>query len=151
MADVSDKMEAVLRPALEQLLEPGEQLVGMCVAVQQSAFRGGQVAVGVTDRRVLLQPLDRRSEPKGDPVTIGPGELADAGAQGGGGGWVSPQAAIMDRAAITLKLRKVDGTKLKLQLMRGGDGFLGRMGGGEVQEQGIAAFADWMARQSDAG
>jgi hypothetical protein len=57
----------------------------------------------------------------------------------------------MDSAAVTLKLRKVDGTKLKLQLMRGGDGFLGRMGGGKLQEQGIAALADWMARQPDAG
>lgn len=148
MADVSNKLEAILRPPLERLLEPGEQLMGMCVAVQQSAFRGGQVALGVTDRRVLVQPLDRRSEPKGDPVTIEPGELADAGAQGAGGGWASAQAAIMDRAAITLKLRKVDGTKLKLQLMRGGDGFFGRMGGGEVQEQGIAALGEWLERSA---
>jgi hypothetical protein len=146
MGDVSEKLEGKLRPPLEQHLEPGEQLVGMCVAVQQSAFRGSQVALGVTDRRVLIQPLDRRFEPKGDLVTISPRELADAAAQGAGGGWVNVGAAIMDRVAITLKLRKVDGTKVKLQLMRGGDSFLGRMGGGEVQEQGIAALAEWLAR-----
>ena len=65
MGDVSKKLADKLRPPLARLVEPGEQLVGMCVAVQQSAFRGNQVAFGITDRRLLLQPVDRRFEPKG--------------------------------------------------------------------------------------
>jgi hypothetical protein len=54
-------------------------------------------------------------------------------------------------AALTLRLRTTDGTKLKLNMMRGGDGFLGRMGGGEVQEQGIAALAAWFEHNPPAG
>jgi hypothetical protein len=31
-----------------------------------------------------------------------------------------------------------------LHLMRGGDGFLGRLGGGDAQQAGIAALAAWV-------
>ena len=123
----------------------------MCVAVQQSAFRGNQVALGVTDRRVLVQPLDRRFEPKGDPVTIGPGEVAEARAEGMGDEWWNTQVSLVGGAALTLRVRTTGGTKLKLHMMRGGDSFLGRMGGGEVQEQGIAALAHWFERNQSGG
>lgn len=59
MADIGDR----LRPLFEPLLEPGEELRGALVAAQQSAFRGRMVAIGVTDRRLLLQPLTRKLEP----------------------------------------------------------------------------------------
>jgi hypothetical protein len=146
MGNVSEKLEGKLRPPLERLLEPGEQLVGMCVAVQQTAFRGNQVALGITERRVLVQPLDRRYEPKGDAVTIGPGELAEARADGMGDEWWNAEISLVAGVALTLRLRTTDGTKLKLNMMRGGDGFVGRMGGGEVQEQGTAALAAWFER-----
>jgi hypothetical protein len=147
MGDVSEKLEGKLRPPLERLLEPGEQLVGMCVAVQQGAFRGNQAALGVTDRRLLVQPMDRRFEPKGDLVAIRLGELAEAKAQGMDDQWWNTEVSILGDAALTLRIRTTSGIKLKLHLMRGGDRFLGRMAGGEVQAQGIAALAEWMARQ----
>jgi hypothetical protein len=43
-------------------------------------------------------------------------------------------------------VKTVDGAKYKLQLMHGGDGMLGRLGGGPAQEQGVQALADWFAR-----
>jgi len=140
LADLQEK----IRPALESLLEPGEELRGICAATQQSTFKGQLLAVGVTDRRLILQPLDRRGESKGEPLSITRGDLADAQAQDPSGGWLTPTAPIMDAAAVTLKLRTADGQKLKLMLMRGGGpGFLGKLGGGEGQAEGVAALGRW--------
>ena len=62
MADLDSKY----RPPLEQMLEEREELRGICIASQQKGlFQGGAVAIGVTDRRLLIQPLDRRGYPEG--------------------------------------------------------------------------------------
>jgi hypothetical protein len=63
---VAEDFHTKVRPHLEQLLEPGETLEDFCAATQQSAFRGGMVALAVTDRRLVVQPLDRRATPKGE-------------------------------------------------------------------------------------
>ncbi len=53
-------------PALEAELEPGESLQGVCAANhRQSAFKGRLVAIGVTDRRLLVLGVDRRGDPTG--------------------------------------------------------------------------------------
>ena len=133
---------AVMRPHLEAALESGETLEGICAAAQQSAFKGRSLAIGVTDRRLLLVPQDRRGRPTGELISIHPEEIADATAGGAGGGWASVGPAIMDSAAITLQLRTTDGQKYKLNLMRG-TGVFGKLGGGESQREGIEALAGW--------
>jgi len=138
MADLDSK----LRAAIEPLLEPGEQLRGVCVATQASMFKGRQVAIGVSDRRLLVQGMNRRFEPDGEPVLLAPEGIADVAVDGAGGGWLEVGAAIMDGAAVTMKLRTVAGEKLKLTMMRG-SGPLGGLGGGEVQRQGVEALAAW--------
>lgn len=143
MADLDSK----LRPVVEALLEPGEELRGVCVATQASLFKGRQVALGVTDRRLLVQGMTRKFEPDGEATSLPPDRIAKASAEGAGGGWMQVGAAIMDGAAVTLKLRTTDGEKLKLMLMRG-TGALGGLGGGETQRQGVEALSAWFA---DAG
>jgi hypothetical protein len=135
-----------LRGAVEPGLEAGEQLRGVCVATQQSMFKGRMVAIATTDRRLIVQPLTRKFAPDGGPTSILPDRLADASADGAGGGWPEISAAIMDRAATTVKLRTTDGEKLKLMLMRG-TGPLGGLGGGEDQQQGVEAMAAWFAER----
>jgi hypothetical protein len=142
MADLDSK----LRPALEPLLDPGEELRGVCVATQASLFKGRQVAIGVTDSRLLVQGMTRKFEPDGEPVSLPPERIAKADAEGAGGGWMEVGAAIMDGAAVTLKLRTTDGEKLKLMLMRG-TGPLGGLGGGESQRGGVEALAAWFAER----
>jgi hypothetical protein len=142
---VADLNES-LRAAVEPSLEPGEELVGVCVATQQSTFKGRAVALATTDRRIIVQGLNRKFAPDGAPLSITPETLADASADGAGGGWINVGAAIMDGAAVTLKLRTTDGEKLKLQMMRGGSGLLGGLGGGEGQQQGVEAVGDWFSR-----
>lgn len=137
-------LDSNLRGALEPLLEPGEELRGVCVATQASMFKGRQVAIGVSDRRLLVQGMNRKFEPDGEPLSLPPERIADASAEGAGGGWPEVGAAIMDRAAVTLKLRTSDGEKLKLMLMRA-TGPLGGLGGGETQRQGVEALGAWFA------
>jgi hypothetical protein len=140
-----------VRPHLESVLDSGEQLHGICAATQQSTFKGRLVALGITDRRLVLQPLTRKIEPDGPAVSILADQIASAEAEGASGGWWTPTSGIMDKAALTLKLKTTDGEKRKLMMMRGeGPGPLGRLGGGEAQQQGVEALAAWFAARADA-
>jgi hypothetical protein len=144
MGELADKLNAAIEPALE----PGEQLRGLCVATQQSMFKGRMVAIGVTESRLVIQGVNRKWEPDGEPISLPPERIAEADAEGAGGGWADLSSAVMDKAAVTLKLKTVDGEKLKLTMMRG-TGPLGGLGGGEVQREGIEALGAWFgARES---
>jgi hypothetical protein len=99
--------------------------------------------IGTTDRRLLVQSLDRRGNPEGLPQSIVPEQIASAKAGPAGGGWIDVDAAILDHAAVRLQIRTTDGEKLKLMLMRGEGKILGGLGGGESQRQGLEALAEW--------
>jgi hypothetical protein len=137
-------LDSKYRPVLEAQLEEGEELRGVCVASQQkSMFKGGAVAIGVTDRRLIVQPLDRRGDAKDDAEPITREQVASAKAGGAGGGWWSVTTGILDHAAVRLEIRKTDGEKLKVMLMRGEGKLLGKLGGGEAQRQGLEALGGW--------
>jgi hypothetical protein len=135
-----DQLEAKLTAAVRPLLGADEGLQGVCVATQVGLFKGRMVALATTDRRVIVQGLSRRFERDGAPVSIAPANLAAASAEGAGGGWPDLGSAVMDHAAVTLKLRTTEGQKLKLTMMRG-TGPLAGMGGGEAQRAGVEAIA----------
>ena len=144
MADLGEK----LRPVADSLLAPGEELLGCCVATQSSLFKGRMVALVVTSERLVVQGLNRRFEPDGEPLSLMPEQIAEAKVGGGGGGWPEVGAAIMDGVSVALKLRTADGEKLKLLMMKG-EGPLGGLGGGEAQRQGVQALGEWFARHAD--
>jgi hypothetical protein len=133
----------VVTPVLDALLTPGEQLRGWCLATEQSAFSGHTVVLGVTDQRLVLQSVDRKFRPKNDALSIRPDELARADADGAGGAWWTATAAIMDSAALKVKLETTTGAERTLTMMRG-RGTFGKLGGGEAQQQGIDALAEWL-------
>jgi hypothetical protein len=137
-------LDSKYRPVLLALLDEGEELRGICVASQQkSMFKGGAVALGITDRRLMVQPLGRRGDPDGTAESIAPDQVASAKAGGAGGGWWSVTTGILDHAAVRLEIKRADGAKLKVMLMRGEGKLLGRLGGGAVQRQGLEALAEW--------
>lgn len=142
MGDLGSK----LGPVVEGLLEPGEELRGVCVASQVGLLKGRQVVLGVTDRRLVVQGTNRKFEAAGEVISLPPERLDSAAADGAGGGWMTVSAAVMDGAAVTLKLKTTDGEKLKLMLMRG-DGPFGGLGGGETQREGVEALAAWLAQR----
>jgi len=135
-------------PNLERFLEPGEALEGVCACSQQKGlFKGGAVALGVTERRLLVQPLDRRGDPDGGGQSLTAAEIVEAKAEGAGGGWADVGAAIMDRHAVKLTLKTKGGEKLKLMMMRAeGGGLMAKLGGGEAQRRGVEALGRWFVR-----
>lgn len=139
-------LDSTFRPHLESQLEDGEELRGICVASQQKGFiKGGAVALGITDRRLLVQELNRRGDPDGVPRPITPEEVSSAKAGPAGGGWINVNTAILDHAAVRIEIRTTDGEKLKLMLMRGQGRVLRGLGGGEAQRQGLEALAGWLS------
>jgi hypothetical protein len=138
-----DPAELVL-PLLDAQLTDGEELRGWCLATEQSTFSGHTTVVGVTNERLLLQAVDRKFRPKDDLLAIRPDQLARASADGAGGGWWTATAGIMDAAALSVKLETTGGAMRALTLMRGGGGMFGKLGGGDTQQQGIDALAEWL-------
>jgi hypothetical protein len=134
---------AKLLPLAQGLLEPGETLRGVLVAAQQGFFKGRQVAIAVTDRRLVVQGMNRRFEPDGGPISLPPDGIATASVDRAAEGCLSVSASVLSGAAVVLKLRTTDGQKLKFHLMRG-TGPLAKLGGGEVQQQGVEALAAWL-------
>lgn len=131
---------------LTSLLEAGEELLGVCSASeQQGMFKGRAVLLAVTDRRLIVVALDRRGRPADEAESIAPGDLASADADGAGGGWAQLGPAIMDSAAVKLKLKTKDGGKRRFMFMRG-TGPLGNLGGGESQRGGVEALAQFFIR-----
>jgi hypothetical protein len=137
---------SMVRPAVDARIEPGENLLGIAAATQQKTFSGQLFAVAVTDRRLLLMPVDRRFQAKGDPASVTPDAVASADLDGAGGGWWTAPAAVLDAAALTLRLETTGGEKFKLSMMKGGTGMLGGLGGGQAQSDGVVALAEWLAR-----
>ncbi len=138
-----DPAELVV-PLLQSIVGNGEDLRGWCLATEQSAFSGHTTVVGVTDQRVILQAVDRKFRPKDDVLSIRPDELARVCSDGAGHGWWTATEAIMDAAALTVQFETTNGATRKLTMMRGGGGMFGKLGGGEAQQQGIDALAEWL-------
>jgi hypothetical protein len=147
MGDLTEKLE----PLGAQLLLPGEKLLGSCVATRSSTFSGTMAAIFVTPDRLVIQDLSRKFEPKGELIRLTPGEIAEAKAGPGGGGWWEVSAAILDSVSTELKLKTNDGQKLKLLMMNADGPLFGKLGGGAVQQQGVRALGEWFARHADSG
>jgi hypothetical protein len=147
--NVADDFHSQVRPRVELLLAPGESLEGVCAATQQSTFRGRMVVLAVTNRRVLVQPLDRHAQPKGDAVSIPPDELATFAVVGLGGEWYNAEPSMLESSTLTVRVKTANGEKL--HMMRGGDGLLGWLGGGDAQQAGLAALAAWVRQHHPEG
>lgn len=146
VADPSEKLDEKLRPVAEAALQPGEQLQGFLIATQSGIFRGGMRALVITDGRLVVQPVNRKFEATGQTISIKPDEIADLRATGLGGGWYNTAISIAEWAGIELTIRTTEGKKIKLSMMRGEGGLIGKLGGGESQRLGVEALHDWVER-----
>ena len=135
---------ALAQPLIEARLEPGETFHGVAAATHQRTFSGQLYALGVTDRRLILQPVGRHIEAKGEPLLVTAETLESVKLDGAGDGWWTAPMAVLDATALTLELRIRGGDKLKLMLMKGGGGLMGSLGGGEAQQAGVVALAEWL-------
>jgi hypothetical protein len=135
---------ALSRPTIESRLVPGEALKGVAAAVHQKTFSGQLYAIGVTDQRLILQPVGRHGEAKGEPVLLSHGTADSVELDGAANDWWTAPMAVLNATTLTLKVKTADGQKLKLMMMKGGSRLMGSMSGGKSQEEGVLAIAEWI-------
>jgi hypothetical protein len=114
------------------------------VVGSRSGFMSSKfVVVGVTPTRLLIQETDRKQNPKGEPTIVGSSDLA--GSKTGGFGMGDVTDSIMNATSIKVTVKTASGEKIKLMMAKGG-GPLGKLMGGETQEQGVKALQAWLER-----
>lgn len=141
----SNKLAGLLRPMAEAVLEDGEELRGICAASEINFLSGHTRGVITTDRRVLIQGVDRNWQPKGEPFVILPGDVEDVKVTGLGDDWYDTAISLVDHAGYTVKLRLTGGKKIKLMAMSGEGKILGALGGGDTQASGANALLVWLS------
>lgn len=102
------------------------------------------VAIVIADDRLIVQGLTRRFDPAGAAISLPPTRIADARIRGGGHGWATVGAMILDTVSVRLELRTIEGTRLALTMMAA-EGILAGPAGGETQRTGVAALGRWFA------
>jgi hypothetical protein len=133
MADLAAKLEPIARA----MLDDGETLVGCCIATWQKTFSGGMVAVAVAPGRIVLQRLDRRFAPAGDPISLPPDQVEAASIAAGVGRSVSIPSILMENVSITVELATTGAGRIRMMLVGSG---------GEVQHAGIQELVAYLDR-----
>lgn len=134
-----------LSPIIDPLIEAGETLEGMCFGSRAGFMSGKFVSIAATDRRLIVQETTRKQEPKGEPLSLTPEQIASAKI-GGAGGWGGDiQSSIMNKTSLAITVKTTEGEKVKLMVGKGG-GPLGGLMGGATQENGVKAVCAWLER-----
>lgn len=141
------RYEEKLSAHLDSLLEPGETLLASSAASwQKSMFSQGVVCLATTDRRLIIQTLDRKGNIKdGQVVSLTPDDIESSKVGGAGGAWDDPSAVIMASSTIKLKIKTTSGQKYKFMLLHGG-GIMGAMGGGASQKNGVESLLAFLGK-----
>ncbi|MBJ7354129.1 MAG: hypothetical protein JHC98_04830 [Thermoleophilaceae bacterium] len=139
----SEKLAEKLEPLGQSLLPPGEELLGALAATEVKAFGGGVRAVFVTPLRVIIQPVDRRWNAKGEPISIRPEDIESFRVSGLGDDWITAISVVAD-SGFELRLKLISGQKIKLMAMSGEGRLLGPLGGGQAQQTGAEALLTWL-------
>lgn len=147
----AEDLALMLEPIGASVLQPGEELRGLCAATEVKTFSGGTRAVVVTDGRVVVQSVDRLWRAKGRPLSIAPADLASVKVSGLADDWMSGAMSLANDAGYTLRLKLLGGQRLKLVLMAATGKMLGPLSGGECQRAGAEALLAWLRRAREGG
>ncbi|MGH2958625.1 MAG: hypothetical protein ACRDKE_03405 [Solirubrobacterales bacterium] len=140
----SEKLAEMLEPLGQSLLPPGEELLGALAATEAKTFGGGVRAVFVTHLRLIVQPVDRKWQAKGESLSIRPEDIEDFRVSGLGDDWITAITLVANEG-FELRLRLTSGQKLKLMAMSGDGRLLGALGGGRTQQTGSEALLNWLS------
>jgi hypothetical protein len=141
----SEKLAEMLEPLGQSLLPPGEELLGAIAATEVKTFGGGVRAVFVTHLRLIVQPVDRKWNAKGEALSIRPEDVEDFRLSGLGDDWITAITVVASEG-FELRLKLKSGQKIKLMAMSGEGRLLGALGGGETQQTGSEALLNWLSK-----
>jgi hypothetical protein len=141
----SEKLAEMLEPLGQSLLPPGEELLGALAATEAKTFGGGVRAVFVTPLRMIVQPVDRKWNAKGEALSIRPDDVEDFRVSGLGDDWITAITVVANEG-FELRMKLTSGQKLKLMAMSGEGRLLGALGGGQTQQTGSEALLNWLSK-----
>jgi hypothetical protein len=81
-AQADQMYQTIVRP----LLLPNEQLLGVCQATQRTSFSNKIYVIGVMSDRFVLVQVDRKIQPKDEPVSVRREDITKSSVDGFGGG-----------------------------------------------------------------
>jgi hypothetical protein len=141
----SEKLAEMLEPLGQSLLPPGEELLGALAATEAKTFGGGVRAVFVTPLRMIVQPVDRKWNAKGEALSIRPDDVEDFRVSGLGDDWITAITVVANEG-FELRMKLTSGQKLKLMAMSGEGRLPGALGGGQTQQTGSEALLNWLSK-----
>ncbi len=84
--DKAGQADEIYQALMLPLLVPNEQLLGVFQATQRSAFSGKIFVIGVTPDRLVMAPVDRKWQLKGQPISVRREDIVKSSVDGFGGG-----------------------------------------------------------------
>lgn len=136
---------------MQSLLVPGEVMQGVIVANQQKTFSATLYLVATTDRRIIMQPVDRKWQPNGQPFSFGMNDITNTSVWG----WAHDAASKGEKIATFLTSSgdriKFEAGGEKWKLMTLGGNMLENALATDDQENGLDAFLNFLAAADPRG
>ncbi len=86
MQDKAAQADQMYRALLAPLLLPNEELLGVCQATQRTSFSNKIYVIGVMPDRFVLVQVDRKIQPKEEPISVRREDITKSSVDGFGGG-----------------------------------------------------------------
>jgi hypothetical protein len=132
----AQRADEKLHEVLDPLLLGGEAMLGRLLATHSKTFSASVYAIGVTPQRLILQPVGRALEAKGDPISITPPDVRKSSVDGIGGG----MAEFLKSDAGEIRIETAD-HKFKLAALGGG---MDQLFTGDAQRDGKQALIEFL-------
>jgi hypothetical protein len=136
---------------MQQLLVPGEVMHGLIVANQQKTFSASLYLVATTDRRIIMQPVDRKWQATGAPLSFGMNDITNTSVWG----WAHDAASRTEKVATFLTTSgdriKFEAGGEKWKLMTLGGNFFENALATDSQLDGLNAFINFLAAADPRG
>jgi hypothetical protein len=129
--------DAQLREYVQPMLLPGEEVAGIVMATQSSAFKNETFVVCVTNQRLIMIPAKANLTPKGDPTFITPEEILSTSIAG-------HNETFMDFVKLDDSNIRFETASRKYKLDVYSSGGLDRMFAGKEQAAGSQAFYEFL-------
>jgi hypothetical protein len=132
----SQRADELIGQTLDPLLIDGEQVLGRLLATHSKAFSATVYAIAVTPQRLIFQPVGRKLEAKGEPVSVTPSDIVKSSVDGFGAGL----AEFLRTNPGEIRITTNDHT-FKLSALGGG---IDQMVTGDAQRDGKQALLEFL-------